>query len=225
MTGVKIISESLEETLKGSDLQSVSVDLVEVLSDSLINDGLLKDIPIIGTVVGLSKTAFSISGLLLLKKMIYFLSELDAVSLEKRRSMIEQINSSKRFKMRVGEKLLYIINKCADHENAQFVAKLFVGFLENEIDYPDFLRAEKLIEQIYIGDLIQFIEDDRNVLKLDEIGKYEGSGLYVTYTENIRVVDQDDWKRSDKYIVEGGETNWYTTDTGSVIRKVLKKRI
>lgn len=82
-----------------------------------------------------------------------------------------------------------------------------------------------MIERIYIEDLVDFIKDNRKVLEPNEIGDNEGTGLYETYTEEVSVRDQDDWKASDKYIVEGGETRAYVTDIGDKIRKVLKKRL
>jgi hypothetical protein len=220
---IKKISNSFEETIKDSNLQNVSIGLAETLTDSLLEDGLLKDIPIIGTIVGLGKTSIKITDLLFLKKVIAFLSELDDISIEDRKAMIDKIDSSDKFRIKVGEKLLYIVDKCDDYENAQYVSKLFAGYLEGDIDYPDFLRGAKVIERIYVGDLLDFVNDDRRVLQPNELGDYEGTGLYETYTEEISVRDQDDWKASDKYIVDGGETKGYITDIGDKIRKVLKK--
>jgi len=219
------ISNSFEETLKDSNLQNVAIGLTETFADSILEDGLLKDIPIVGTIVGLGKTSIKITDLLFLKKVISFLAELETISIEDRKKMISKIDSSKKFRVKVGEKLLYIIDKCDDHENAQYISKLFAGYINREIDYPDFLRASKVIERIYIGDLIKFIKDERIVLQPNELIDYEGTGLYETYTEPISVKDQDDWKASDKYIVDGGEPRGYITDIGAKIRKVLKKSI
>lgn len=60
MTELKEYSNSLEETLKDSALHNVSAALAEVVIDNLIDDGIAKDIPIIGTVVGLGKVALGI---------------------------------------------------------------------------------------------------------------------------------------------------------------------
>lgn len=225
MNEINKISNSFEETLKDSNLQNVAIGLTETFADSILEDGLLKDIPIVGTIVGLGKTSIKITDLLFLKKVISFLAELETISIEDRKKMISKIDSSKKFRVKVGEKLLYIIDKCDDHENAQYISKLFAGYINREIDYPDFLRASKVIERIYIGDLIKFIKDERIVLQPNELIDYEGTGLYETYTEPISVKDQDDWKASDKYIVDGGEPRGYITDIGAKIRKVLKKSI
>ncbi len=56
MSELNNIANSLEETLKDSNLQGISVDLAEAFVDSIFEDGIAKDIPIIGTILGLGKT-------------------------------------------------------------------------------------------------------------------------------------------------------------------------
>lgn len=133
MSELTTLSNSLEQTLKDSDLQNVTISLAEVFTDSLLEDGTAKDIPIIGTVIGLGKTAIGIKESLFLKKVIYFISELKNVSAAKRHSMIEKIDASGKFRTKVGEKLLYIIDKCEDHEKSQIIARLFSAFLLENI--------------------------------------------------------------------------------------------
>ena len=72
MTELKEYSNSLEKTLKDSDLQNVSTGLAEVVLDSLIDDGIAKDIPIIGSVVGLGNVMLGIKERLFLKKIVTF---------------------------------------------------------------------------------------------------------------------------------------------------------
>src|SRR5690554_6287856 len=95
MNEIKKLSNSLEQTLKDTDLQSVTIDLAESFSDTLLNDGLLKDIPIIGTIVGLTKTAISLNDRLLIKKLIYFISELNDIDQTRREKLISEIDNQK----------------------------------------------------------------------------------------------------------------------------------
>lgn len=219
------LSSSFEETLKDTDLQNVSIGLAEVLTDSILKDGLLRDLPVIGTVVGLGKSTIKITDVLFLKKIISFLSELEKISVKDRKVMIDRIKSSEKYKIKVGEKLLYIIDKCDDYENAKYVSMLFAGYLEGDIQYDDFLRGSKIIGNIYTGDLVNFIKDDRTTLEPDEINDYEGTGLYLIYTAEISIQDQDDWHAHSRYIVNDDVPRGYITDVGTMIRRVLKKRI
>ncbi len=67
------LSQSLDKTLRNSDLQNLSVNLAEVALDSFLNEGVARDIPIIGSLVGIVKTSGSISDAIFTKKLIHFL--------------------------------------------------------------------------------------------------------------------------------------------------------
>ena len=238
MSELNTLSNSLEHTLKDSDLQNVTISLAEVFTDSLMEDGIAKDIPIIGTVIGLGKTAIGIKESLFLKKVIYFISELKNISAKKRHEMIDKIDKSGKFRTKVGEKLLYIIDKCDDHEKSQIIARLFSAFLLGIISYDEFLRASHIVDHLMNGDLKWFIESgwededswkysdhsnyEDGYLKIDEVGNIATSGLVEIVSPEIMVRDQDDWKMTDKYIVEGSELSVRITDIGKKIREILK---
>ncbi|MBS4068028.1 MAG: hypothetical protein KGZ62_05470 [Sulfurimonas sp.] len=84
MPELKEFTNALEKTLKDSDLQEVTTGLAEVFIDNLIKDGIVKDIPIIGTVVGFGKVIYGIREQLFLKKIIYFISEVKDIPADKR---------------------------------------------------------------------------------------------------------------------------------------------
>lgn len=235
MNEIKRISNSLEETLKDSDLQSVTIDLAETLTDTLIQDGVLKDIPVIGTVFGLTKFAISLNDRLLVKKLIYFISELKEVDKEKRNRLISEIDNSEKEQIKVGEKLLYIIDKSDDHLTAKYVAIIFKAFLNEEISYSDFLRSSTIIQKLLIQDLELFIDSDIKAIEIT-INQYDNglsdfhssliiSGICASQNDSISVRDQDDYKMTDKYVVEGGDLIVYLTEIGHTLKKILKVKV
>jgi hypothetical protein len=192
MSELKKLSNSFSQTLKDSDLQNATIGLSEVFVDSLIDDGVARDIPIIGTVIGIGKASMGIKEILFLKKIIYFISELKDIPATKRHKMIERIDNSGKFRTRVGEKLLYIIDKCEDYEKSQIIAFLFSAFLSERISYDDFLRASHIVDKLILEDLKWFIlsgwqnedgwkyrdENRDDHLSLDEAGNIATSGLF-----------------------------------------------
>jgi len=74
MVEINKLSKSFERTLKDSNLHNVSVSLAEVAFDSLMDDGIAKQLPIIGTIVGLGKATIGIKESLFLKKnhLLYY---------------------------------------------------------------------------------------------------------------------------------------------------------
>lgn len=240
MSELNKLSSSFNQTLKNSNLQNATIGLAEVFADSLIEDGIAKDIPIIGTVIGLGKTSMGIKEILFLKKIIYFISGLKNISATKRHKMIDRIDNSERFRTKVGEKLLYIIDKCEDYEKSQIIALLFSAFLSERISYSQFLRAAHIVDQVILEDLKWFVEsgwenedgwkyrvEDRDdYMTLDEAGNIATSGLFELVSPEVMVRDQDDWKRaSEPYIVEGSELTVRISDIGKKIKDILKNHL
>jgi hypothetical protein len=239
MSELKKLSNSLEHTLKDSDLHNVTMSLSEMVVDKLMETGIAKDIPIIGTVIGIGKATIGIKESLFLKKIVYFITELKNVSSEKRHVMIDQIDNSGNYRTKVGEKLLYIIDKCDDHEKSQIVARLFSAFLSEKISYNEFLRASHIVNQVIHEDLKWFVEggwkkereenryrydyaDQDGFFRIEEVGSIATTGLVEIVSPEVMVRDQDDWKADDKYIVEGSELTVCITDIGKKIREILK---
>ena len=226
MSELDKITNSFEETLKDTDLQNATIGLAESLTDSLLIDGAAKDIPIIGTIVGIYKAALGVRERLFLKKIIYFISELRSIPIKKRNTVITKIDSSNKYRTRVGEKLLFIIDKCEDHEKAQLISRLFLAFIENKINYSEFLRSASIIERAFLEDIFWFINGDWKFLDIEEIEGDLNSGLFMIKPNEINVRDQDDWKlASEPYIVEGGDFYAEITPIGAKIRELLSAYI
>jgi hypothetical protein len=173
------LSDTLSETIKDQNLQEVIADLGEAAIDSILEESLLKDLPIVGTLLGLTKATMSIQDKLFTKKILHFLFQLKNTDVDKRKRQIEKIESDSKYKTKVGEKLLYIIDKCEDSEKSIYVGKLFQCYIEEKLDYEDFLRASKCIELIFLYDLKRFIKEKWNNMDMEEAGDLVGSGLMV----------------------------------------------
>jgi hypothetical protein len=235
MNELNKLSNSFGDTLKDADLQSVTTDLAETFSDTLLSEGLLKDIPIIGTIIGLAKTTLNLKDRLLIKKLVYFISELRDIDSKKRRELISEIDNSEKEKIKIGEKLLYIVDRAEDHIIAKYIAILFKAFLKEEITYQEFLRGSTIIQKLILQDIEQFINTKVSDIERD-ITQYENgltdfdnslinAGICIIDTGPIAIRDQDDYNMSDKYVVEGGERITYLTDIGYTLKKILIKKI
>lgn len=218
--------QSLDKTLLESNLSSIYIDGSEILIDSILDDGLLNDIPIVSTFVNLIKTSSSISSALLLKKIIYFLDGVKDIPPEKRYKMINAINDNNKYKTKVGEKLLYIIDRCEDHDKASLIAELFKAFLNKEIEYKDFLHGSSILNSMYPDDLKSFLELDEKVLYAEDAMPFVSFGLCSISFEmpELEYNPPSDWKDGpEEYKLNGGEAIASITDIGKKLREIFDK--
>lgn len=218
------LSKSLKETLTDSDFQDLSVSVAETIMDAAINDGLVKDIPIIGTIVGLCRTTINIKERLFIKKLVYFLSEIKDIPKERRKKMISEINNSEQFGVKVGEKLLYLIDKCDDHVKAKLIAKIFAAYLNEKISYVDFIKASTVIDRAMISDLMWFIEGDWHEFSIEESGDAINYGLFEITPISLSIEQSEDMDFDNNFKIKGAEIKTQITVIGRKIRDILKEK-
>lgn len=177
----KDMFSSMEETLAEGDLSFLSnIDVLSV--GTLIEDVVLDEIPVLRFIVGLSKCVGNVSDYLFTKKLISFLFNLNEVSSEDRKKAVEAWNQSTRYRVRLGEVLLNMLNRCDDSFKAKALSKLFYALVLIENNPSMFMRAEKVLSSMSIMDLMSFLSINREKyekLRTPDIEPYIGTGLYV----------------------------------------------
>ena len=231
MTNSDDIEKSFSKTIKSPELREISLDIADVGIDGFLGEGIIKELPVVKIVYALAKGSASMHDKLFLKKIVSFLTRIKDVAPEKRQNMIDDIDNSKKYRIKVGEKLLYILDSCNDYEASELVGELFRAFLTGTISYDDYLSAANVVESLPAGEVEIFVrnysgewEDINNVY----LGIY--TGLYeISYDPvNIDVAENDDYKDlrdgGSKYkaSVDGGTVQAKPNRTGEIIYLVLK---
>lgn len=224
-------SDALTDTLCDCDLQDVCVEWADVLSDTLLDDELLKGFPIIGTILGLGKFGVSLADRLFLKKLLCFLSEVAHVPAGERARTISEIDRSPNYQIKVGEKLLYLIDKSEDHETAKVVAFLFTAFLSQELSYDDFLRASRAVQNMMAADVRRFVNDQDVRWFPWVVGELLHTGLVEFDESEIAVAEegQNEWEirmgHPKRYRIEDGQPTVSITKLGERVRSILRCRM
>lgn len=180
-THILPLSESMELTMDKANL-SVIAGLGEVAIDAIIEEGVLRDIPIIGSIVGTGKCIKNVSDVLFTKKLIAFLFELRDTDAHEREEAIERWENDARYRVRVGETLLNMINRCDDTQKAQWLSKLFYEMVLKRGWNDMFMRAEKVLSSLSVMDVYAFLDqpkDKYKELSINESEWYTNSGLYM----------------------------------------------
>ncbi|MBU1755218.1 hypothetical protein KKH81_02985 [Patescibacteria group bacterium] len=220
------IQHSFDSTLKDANLEGIAIDISEVGIDLLLDDRVLKDVPIVGTLVGLAKFGANVRDRLFLKKVLTFLLQIKDVTAEERKKMVDDIDGSKKYRVKVGEKLLYVIDACNDYEISELVGTLFKAYLEGKITYDNFLKASAVLQKMGMDDFAWFKKNGpaKRYFDLDDIGDLISSGLFELHYEQIdvRIEDETDKDRlidGKKYStdVDGGVSVHLTTAAETIL--------
>ena len=103
---MKSINNSFGATVTNSDITNVTTDLAEIAFDSILDNVILKDIPVISALIGTYKGIVAIRDQLFAKKVITFLTSLNTLSIEEREQMFNEIEKNGEKRQKVGETIL-----------------------------------------------------------------------------------------------------------------------
>ena len=154
---------SLIETIQSSELPEIGQDIAEIALDSLLQDGALKDIPIISTIIGTSKTISAIRDYFLIRKIWSFLQGIKDVGDKEKSKFIKDMEGDKNHRREVGEKLIMLLDRLDDLSKPEMIAKLFKAHLKDKITLNEFFRFSSIIERVFINDLtglLKLLDDD-----------------------------------------------------------------
>ena len=165
-------------SLCSNKLKDLSIDMSEMSIDALMNDGLLKQIPIVKTILALIEATQNISNYIFLKKILAFLSNVKGVSVKKRKKMIEDIDNNAEYKEKVGETVIEILDKCDSAEKAAYMGVWFSAFLKGKITYGMFLYGANILEHVFLSDFQYFVEQDEDWMMVEDAYEEIAAGLY-----------------------------------------------
>ena len=174
--------EILESIIKSDDLATLAQEYGEIAVDGFLEDGALKDIPLLGTAIKVASFGNSISKKLFLKKVYIFLFHLQDVPAEKRAKLVEKINKSSRFQSKIGETVFEILDRIESEGKPKVIGKLFAAVLNQDLDYLDFLRLSHIVQNQFYFDLVELKNhtDDDLVKGLEINNSLSMSGLTST---------------------------------------------
>ncbi len=150
--------KALAETLLNSDLFDIVQDVSELGLDSILAEGVFKDLPIVGSIVGVGKTAAAIRDLFLLRKVSKFLEHLGSIPEEKRRGMAEKVHSESDYSRRVAETIILYLDRYDHVDKAELLSRVFVAYCKELLDRDEFLRLASAIDRAFLRDLEILLE-------------------------------------------------------------------
>ncbi|SHH79352.1 hypothetical protein [Winogradskyella jejuensis] len=146
-------NKKFELVIKDSELPSLSKEFAEVAVDGIMDDGVLRDLPLVGSLIGAVKFGNSINKYLSAKKIYKFLFELHHIPQVQRIKKIDEINDSKKYQSSVGEMIFELLERLESDGKPEIIGKLFAAVITEEIDYRTYLKCAHIIKSMFYYDL------------------------------------------------------------------------
>ena len=144
---------SLEDSLTENLFDTVA-DLTEVGLDAVMDEGLLKEIPLLSTVAGIYKIGHTIKERHTIKQLALFVTELNKGCADegKRKQLLEKLNSNTQKSKQEIEYILVVLDGYLEYEKPRMLAKLYVAYLEETITWATFAEYSSMMNQLIPGD-------------------------------------------------------------------------
>lgn len=145
---------SLKKSLfdKTVDLSS---DLLEIPIDALIDNDIIKEIPVVGSIVKLGKAAVTIKEAHTIKKLVAFIEsvnngDVEPDVLEKHKQMLE--TNTKKLNSEL-EMVLILVDRQLEIEKTKILSELYKAYISEKMAWSDFLYLSEILEKFFLRDV------------------------------------------------------------------------
>lgn len=180
------IVPSFKESILVDDISNLGIDFMEIGLDSLIDNEVVKEIPIVKSLFAVGKTVIAIRNRHLLKKTLVFIQEMKSGKLNQTKfEDYKQRLTNDKFKEQEIERLIIILDRFIDNIRAKYLAKIYVGYINSNINWDEFCDFSEIIDKLLISDFVslqkayskqKFYENDEI---FDSHKRFESYGLMM----------------------------------------------
>ena len=184
-----------------SSLLDSTTNIAEIGIDSVLDDGLLKDLPFFNLILGTFRTVKSIRERNLLKNTVLFINGLNAkeISPQKLSQYKEKLNNEKTAEQELG-RILVILDQYVDSIKSCMLAILFRKYIEGEYSWDKFCELSDILNRLFIEDIsyldliatapeatatYHIYEIPYNVKRLESLGVVEIYGEYARFGDRL----------------------------------------
>ena len=136
------------------DTSNIVQDYAEIGIDSILEDSLLKEIPIIKSAISVKKIIYGIADRNLLKNMAIFISELNSGNIDKKKlkKHLKTLKDPKKAEKELG-RFLIILNQTFDNEKSVLYGKVYKAYINQRISWNEVVEFSEIVSRVFIQDL------------------------------------------------------------------------
>src|SRR5687767_12433857 len=123
----KPLGLQLFDALLTDNLKDLIKEYAEIGLDGILEEGMVKSIPVINTIVTAGKSAGAIRDRLLLRKVTAFILNCPSFSKEEKESFLSRHFSDRDKAKKMGEQVVLILEKLDDLDKPEMISKVFAA--------------------------------------------------------------------------------------------------
>jgi hypothetical protein len=150
---LKTIIELVKSIIASEHLSSIVRELTEVGADTMVKEGLLRDIPFVNLLHSSYQFGLALQQQLFTKKIQNFLEELSNVSYEERLKFVEWMDQNPKQEGEYGETLLLLIDRADSLKKPSILGRLLKHHILGNISSEDAMRLSFIVDRVYMSDL------------------------------------------------------------------------
>jgi hypothetical protein len=138
--GIALVSNNFDNAL----------DYAEIGLDAFVSDEILKEIPIVKTVVGVVKSGLKVKEIFFTKKILTFLKEFHSGKLPKDKfdKFQEEFTTNEKYRAKVMEQIMVFNDTFLQIEKSKVFANLFAAHLNEAYGWDDFVNLSFCLNQL-----------------------------------------------------------------------------
>lgn len=141
------------------------LELGESVIDSVLNEDVIRHIPLLGCIVGVTRAGLGIRERVFIRKLSRMLRELDDIPSQERSEFVERLSEDMKYRNRVLTHLILLLDQLDEMEKATLLGKAFRAYVLKEILFEDFSRLAAAINHAHLLDLRELAsnQDDASI--------------------------------------------------------------
>lgn len=212
------MASSSSDLTKSMKLEGVNIgsDLSEAFIDTVMTEGVLKEIPIVKTAIGLYNIGKSYQAKRYVKNLIVFIKEFSDLPNDTRDNAIDGYLSTDDKRNKFGETMLVLIETADDIKKPQIYARLLELWIRGECLYEESVRCCRIVDRVFYSDLVYLMDFNDDSVNLD----YQAEELYKNGLLSYGGIDGGE-------IVDDGENPggmiYQVNKFGELVRKAISR--
>lgn len=143
-----------DERIKGQTAVLAS-DYGELVLDAMLEDGLAKDVPVVGTMFKAVSIVDSLRDKYFQEKVRDLLREVSKAPKAEREHFTDELVKKHGTRQKAGHAILHMIDRLDDLSKPELVGRIYLARIQNKITHEEMLRFCMVVERAFLPDLEQ----------------------------------------------------------------------